>query len=101
MDAPTDGDAERSNATVASRRAGSGRVEFITDAVRLQRALSKISASIKDCTLNLAEHGVELNQVQRDALADARSRVLDAADRLHSVAIQLLDVEREERQARA
>jgi hypothetical protein len=58
--------------------------------VNLQRDLARISAAIYRARAQLEDDDVELTDEQKDLLSSARASALDAADRLHSVAIQML-----------
>jgi hypothetical protein len=72
------------------RKDRAGRIECIREAATLQLELAKISARIKVIELNLAEHEVELTFNQSEQLSLARTDVLDAADKLHGLASQMV-----------
>jgi hypothetical protein len=72
------------------RKDRAGRIECIREAATLQLELAKISRRIKEIGLNLVEHDVELTFEQFEGLSLARTDVLNAADKLHGLASQMV-----------
>ena len=103
------GDAERRSEAVADehepvseqllrdRQGRAGRLSYITFAVNSQLALTKLSAAVKAQMMDIEEHyGDFLTPEQEEKLLDARESMLDAADKLHGVAAELVGVLRKE-----